>query len=174
MTENVTDLLPDLCDQYADLIEVAEPMFINFGGREAFGGEIVTIRACEDNSLVKQQITHDGRGKVLVIDGAGSLRRAMIGDMIAESAAGHGWEGIIVYGAVRDVNAISQIDLGVLALGAIPVKTERRGVGESNVTVRFAGITFRPGHYVYADNNGLIVASRKLTLPEKFGQNDLH
>ena len=162
----MSDLLPDLCDQYPDLVEVAEPMFINFGGREAFGGEIVTVRACEDNSLVKEQLARPGAGKVLIVDGAGSLRRAMMGDQIAESAANNDWEGVIVYGAIRDVNAISGLDLGVMALGAIPVKTQRRGVGELNVPVSFAGITFRPGHFVYADNNGLLVASRQLATPD--------
>lgn len=162
----MTDLLPDLCDQYPDLVEVAEPMFINFGGREAFGGEIVTVRACEDNSLVKEQLAQAGGGKVLVVDGAGSLRRAMMGDMIAESAVNNHWEGVIVYGAIRDVNAIAGLDLGVMALGAIPLKTQRRGVGELNVPVSFAGITFRPGHFVYADNNGLLVSSRQLAVPD--------
>jgi len=162
----MSDLLPDLCDQYPDLVEVAEPMFINFGGREAFGGEIVTVRACEDNSLVKEQLARPGAGKVLIVDGAGSLRRAMMGDQIAESAVNNDWEGVIVYGAIRDVNTISGLDLGVMALGAIPLKTQRRGVGELNVPVSFAGITFRPGHYVYGDNNGLLVASRQLATPD--------
>lgn len=162
----MTDLLPDLCDQYPDLVEVAEPMFINFGGREAFGGEIVTVKACEDNSMVKEQLAQAGAGKVLVVDGAGSLRRAMMGDMIAESAVRNHWEGVIVYGAIRDVNAISGLDLGVLALGAIPLKTQRRGVGELNVPVTFAGITFRPGHFVYADNNGVLISAKQLAVPD--------
>jgi len=162
----MTDLLPDLCDQYPDLVEVAEPMFINFGGREAFGGEIVTVRACEDNSLVKEHLAQPGAGKVLVVDGAGSLRRAMMGDMIGESAVRNNWEGVIIFGAIRDVNAISTLDLGVMALGAIPLKTQRRGVGELNVPVTFAGITFRPGHFAYADNNGVLVSSRQLAVPD--------
>jgi regulator of ribonuclease activity A len=166
MKDSITDLLPELCDRFPDLIEVADPMFINFGGREAFGGEIVTVKACEDNSMVKQQLELPGSGKVLIVDGAGSMRRSMLGDMLAESAVENGWEGVIVYGGIRDVNAISMLDLGVLALGAIPLKTIRRGVGEMNIPVTFAGVTFHPGHYVYADNNGLIVSPEDLTLPE--------
>ncbi len=166
MKDSITDYLPELCDHFPELVQVAEPMFINFGGREAFGGEIVTVKACEDNSLVKQQLEHAGTGKVLIVDGAGSMRRSMLGDMIAESAMSNGWEGVIVYGCIRDVNAISMLDLGVQALGAIPLKCNRQGVGELNVAVTFAGITFHPGHFVYADNNGVIVSPKLLTLPD--------
>jgi regulator of ribonuclease activity A len=166
MRDSIVDLLPELCDHFPDLVSVADPMFINFGGREAFSGEIVTVKACEDNSLVKEQLEKPGAGKVLVVDGAGSMRRAMLGDMIAESAANNHWEGIIVYGCVRDVNALAILDLGVQALGAVPLKTVRRGVGELNIPVSFAGITFVPGHFVYADNNGLLVSPEQLILPE--------
>lgn len=165
MKDSIHDLLPELCDHFPDQVRVAEAMFINFGGREAFGGEIVTVKACEDNSLVKEQLAKPGVGKVLVVDGAGSMRRAMLGDMIAESAVDNGWEGVIVYGCIRDVNAISQLDLGVQALGAHPLKTARKGVGELNVDVSFAGITFVPGQYVYGDNNGLLVCAQQLVLP---------
>ena len=92
------------------------------------------------------------------------MRRAMLGDMLAEKAANNGWEGIIIYGCIRDVNAISELDLGVQALGANPMKTEKKGVGELNVPVTFGGVTFTPGQYVYADNNGVIVATEKLEL----------
>ena len=102
------DLLPDLCDQYPELVNVVEPMFGNFGGRELFGGEIVTIKAFEDNSLVREQVAQPGEGKVLVVDGGGSMRRAMLGDMLAEKAADNGWEGIVIYGCIRDVDAIGE------------------------------------------------------------------
>lgn len=166
MKDSIHDLLPELCDHFPDLVQVAEAMFINFGGREAFGGEIVTVKACEDNSLVKEQLEQPGAGKVLVVDGAGSMRRAMLGDMIAESAVANDWDGVIVYGCIRDVNAISQLDLGVQALGVHPLKSIRKGVGERNVPVSFAGVTFVPGQYVYADNNGLLVSAQRLILPE--------
>nr|WP_246480186.1 ribonuclease E activity regulator RraA [Motiliproteus sediminis] len=159
-------MLPDLCDQFPELVQVVEPMFANFGGRETFGGEIVTIKAFEDNSLVRTQVAEPGRGKVLVVDGGGSLRRAMLGDMLAEKAAGNGWEGIIIYGCIRDVNAIGETDLGVQALATHPMKTDKRGLGDLNVPVTFGGVTFRPGDYVYADNNGVLVSPEPLQLPE--------
>lgn len=157
---------PDLCDAYPDLVQVVEPLFSNFGGRDSFGGEIVTIKCFEDNSLVKDQVDVDGTGKVMVVDGGGSLRRALLGDMLAEKAAKNGWEGIVVYGCVRDVDVLAQTELGVQALAAHPMKTEKRGIGDLNVKVTFGGVTFVPGHYVYADNNGIIVAAEELKMPE--------
>ncbi len=158
------DLLPELCDQFPELVQVVEPMFGNFGGREAFGGEIVTIKAFEANSLVREQVAQPGKGKVLVIDGGASMCRAMLGDMLAEKAANNGWEGIVINGCLRDVNAIGEIELGVQALGTHPMKTEKRGLGDLNVDVTFGGVTFRPGEYVYADNNGVLVSPQALSL----------
>lgn len=112
-------LTPDLCDAYPELVQVLEPMFSNFGGRDSFGGEIVTIKCFEDNSLVKEQAELKGNGKVLVVDGGGSLRRALLGDMIAEKAAKNGWEGMVIYGCIRDVDVIAQTDLGFRPLPAI-------------------------------------------------------
>jgi regulator of ribonuclease activity A len=153
---------PDLCDAHPELVRVCEPMFINFGGREAFAGEIVTIKCHEDNSLVKENAGKPGKGKVMVVDGGGSLRRALLGDMIAEQAVKNGWEGLVIYGCVRDVDALAELDLGVQAIAAIPLKTEKRGIGDLNVPVTFAGVCFKPGEYVYADNNGIVVSSRLL------------
>ncbi|MBQ0782601.1 MAG: ribonuclease E activity regulator RraA [Amphritea sp.] len=158
------DLLPELCDQFPDLVQVVEPMFGNFGGRERFGGEIVTLKAFEDNSLVREQVALPGEGRVLVVDGGGSMRKAMLGDMLAEKASLNGWSGIIIYGAIRDVNAISDIDLGVQALGTHPMKTEKKGLGELNLDLTFGGVTFKPGQYVYADNNGILISPEKLEL----------
>lgn len=157
---------PDLCDANPDLVQVLEPMFSNFGGRDSFGGQIVTIKCFEDNSLVKAQAELDGRGKVLVVDGGGSLRCALLGDMIAAKAAQNGWEGLIIYGCVRDVDVLVQTNVGVQALAAHPLKTDKRGLGDLNVVVTFAGVTFRPGEYVYADNNGVIVSPQPLQMPE--------
>lgn len=153
---------PDLCDSHETEVAVLEPLFANYGGREAFGGEVVTVKCFEDNSLVKEQLAGAGNGRILVVDGGGSLRRALLGDMIAESAVRNGWAGVVIYGAVRDVDAIAGLDLGVQALGAAPLKTEKRGIGDLNIPVRFAGVEIRPGSYVYADNNGIIVSSRAL------------
>lgn len=156
------DLLPELCDRYPDEVRILEPMLGNFGGRERFFGQIVTIKAFEDNSLVREQVAQPGDGRVLVVDGGGSMRRAMLGDMLAEKASKNGWAGIIIYGCIRDVNAIADLDIGVQALGAHPLKTDKRGVGELNVPVRFGGVDFVPGEYCYADNNGVLVSPKPL------------
>jgi regulator of ribonuclease activity A len=158
-------LTPDLCDAYPEQVQVLEPMFSNFGGRDSFGGQIVTIKCHEDNSRVKELVDTDGRGKVLVVDGGGSLRRALLGDMLAEKAAHNGWEGILIYGCIRDVDVIAQTDLGVQALASHPMKTDKRGIGDVDVPVTFAGVTLRPGDYLYADNNGVIVSPVPLSMP---------
>lgn len=159
-------ITPDLCDAYPELVEVVEPMFSNFGGRDSFGGEIVTLKCFEDNSLVREQAEQDGHGKVLVVDGGGSLRCALLGDMIAEKAAKNGWEGMVIFGCVRDVDVLAQTDLGVQALASHPLKTEKRGLGDLNKAVTFGGVTFKPGEFIYADNNGIIVSPKALTMPE--------
>jgi len=159
-------ITPDLCDAYPDLIQVVEPMFSNFGGRDSFGGQIVTVKCFEDNSRVKELAELDGSGKVLVVDGGGSLRCALLGDMIAERAAHNGWHGVVIYGCVRDVDMLAQTDLGVQALASHPLRSNRRGAGDLDLAVTFAGVTFRPGEYVYADNNGIIVSASPLKMPE--------
>jgi len=156
------DLLPELCDRYPEDVRILEPMLGNFGGRERFFGQIVTIKAFEDNSLVREQVALPGEGRVLVVDGGGSMRRAMLGDMLAEKASANGWAGIIIYGCIRDVNAIADLDIGVQALGAHPLKTDKKGIGELNVIVRFGGVDFVPGEYCYADNNGVLVSQKPL------------
>jgi len=161
----MTDITPDLCDLHADLVRVLEPMLVNYGGCEAFSGEIVTVKCFEDNSLVKEQLNTPGADKVLVVDGGGSMRRALLGDMIAEAAVVNRWQGVVVYGCIRDVSAISEMELGVQALATVPVKTEKRGIGDLNVPVCFGGVTFNPGEYVYADSNGVVVSAQPLALP---------
>jgi regulator of ribonuclease activity A len=161
-------ITPDLCDAYPELVQVVEPMFNNFGGRDSFGGEIVTLKVFEDNSLVREQLSQvgKGKGKVLVVDGGGSFRCALLGDMLAEMACTNGWEGIVIYGCVRDVDALAQTDIGVQALASHPLKSHKRGVGELNVAVTFGGVKFHPGHYVYADNNGIVVSPSPLQMPD--------
>ena len=153
---------PDLCDAHPDAVRVVEPMFNNYGGRMAFGGQIATVKCFEDNSLVKEAAGQPGEGRVLVVDGGGSLRRALLGDQIAETAMKNGWAGFIIYGAIRDVDDIAGFDVGVQALASIPLKTERRGIGDFNIPVTFGGVTFSPGDYVYADNNGILVSATAL------------
>lgn len=155
---------PDICDAYPE-VQVVDPLFRNLGGRRSFGGEIVTVKCFEDNSVVKEQVALPGQGKVMVVDGGGSLRAALLGDMLAEKAAANGWQGIIVYGCVRDIDVIARTDLGVQALGTHPRKTDKRGLGDLNVPVTFAGVTFQPGHSLYADNNGIVVSAKALILP---------
>ncbi|HNL80428.1 MAG TPA: ribonuclease E activity regulator RraA [Agitococcus sp.] len=161
MTQYVT---PDLCDAYP-LVRVLTPMFKNFGGRKSFGGQVVTVKCFEDNSRVKELLATEGTGKVLVVDGGGSLRCALLGDMIGESAVKYGWEGVIIYGCVRDVDALAQLDLGVQALAAMPLKSVRKGVGEVGLSLSFGGVIIENGEYIYADNNGVIVSAEALTMP---------
>ncbi len=153
---------PDLCDQYSDTVSVVEPLFINYGQRCCFSGEIVTVKCFEDNSVVKEQVSVPGTDKVLVVDGGGSKRCALLGDQLALKASESGWSGLVIYGCVRDIDEIRKTDLGVQALGLHPRKSVKRGVGELNVVVTFAGVTFTPGCYLYADNNGIILSSKKL------------
>ena len=154
--------IPDLCDLYPDLVHALEPMFSNYGGRERFGGEIVTVKCFEDNSLVKQLVETDGYGRVMVVDAGGSMRRACLGDMLAEKASANGWSGLVIYGCIRDVDEGMATDIGVQALGVHPIKTDKKGIGETQVNVTFAGVTFVPGDYLYADNNGIIVSAKAL------------
>ncbi|PCJ44464.1 MAG: ribonuclease activity regulator protein RraA [Moraxellaceae bacterium] len=156
----------DLCDENPESVRIVEPLFTNYGGKKAFYGEILTVKCHEDNSLVKEHVANPGNGRVMVVDGGGSLRCALLGDMLAEKAAQSGWAGLIIFGCIRDVDEIEKTDLGVQALRVIPIKSNRQGVGQLNIPVTFAGTTFNPGEYVYADNNGIIVSSEALTLPE--------
>lgn len=156
------DLLPDLCDQHGDALQVADPLFHDFGGKPLFYGQAVTLSCYEDNSLVRELVSRPGQGRVMVIDGGGSLRRALLGDQLAIKAAEQGWEGIVIFGAVRDVGTLATLALGVKALAACPVKTEKLGQGELDAVVSFAGVTIHPGDYVYADLNGVLVSATRL------------
>ena len=153
---------PDLCDQYPHLVRVVEPIFSNYGGRERFWGPIVTVKCFADNSKVKKLLGTPGLGRVLVVDAGGSMRRACLGDMLAEQGVANGWSGILMYGCIRDVDDIMALDIGVQALGVHPMKTDKKDIGEIDVAVTFAGVTFNPGDYCYADNNGIIVSSQPL------------
>lgn len=155
-------VLPDLCDEHPDLVRVIEPMFANYGGTEAFGGEIVTIKCHEDNSLVAELVEESGTGKVLVVDGGGSMRCGLLGDNLAKKAVDNGWQGIIVYGCIRDVDIIGELPLGVQALATHPMKSVKRGIGLRNETLQFGGVEIIPGEFIYADNNGVLVAAKAL------------
>ncbi|MDF9435631.1 ribonuclease E activity regulator RraA [Chromohalobacter israelensis] len=154
---------PDICDAYPD-VKVLEPLFLNLGGPDAFYGPVRTVKCFEDNSRVKEAVGEPGDGAVLVVDGGGSLRCALLGDMLAAKAADNGWAGVVVYGCVRDVDVLNDTALGVQAIGTHPRRSEKRGEGQRDVTVTFAGVTIAPGQWLYADNNGIVVASEELTL----------
>ena len=152
----------DLCDQFSDELQVCEPLFGDFGGQLQFGGQIATVKCFEDNSLVRDLTAEAGKGRVLVIDAGGSMRRAVVGDMLAEKAMNNGWSGIVVYGCIRDSAAIAEMSIGVKALGTHPLKTDKRGEGQRDLIVRFGGVAFRPGDWLYADEDGVILAPRSL------------
>lgn len=152
----------DLCDEYGDEIQIADPIFKSFGGRPAFCGPISTVKLFEDNSFVRQALEEPGNGQVLVVDGGGSLRCALLGDLLAELAINNGWNGVVVFGCVRDTQEMAEMDLGVIALAAHPRRSEKRNEGQRDVPLTFAGIHITPGNMLYADADGLIVAKRKL------------
>lgn len=156
--------IPDICDEYLHELQVLEPLFTNYGGRNKFCGEIVTVKCFEDNSVVKSNLAEEGSGKVMVVDGGGSLRCALLGDMLADMAAENGWQGLVINGCVRDVEILQSINLGVCALNCYPVKSEKRNVGQLNVPVSFAGARIEAGQFLYADENGIIVAKTRLNL----------
>jgi len=158
----MTVSLPDICDEFSDEIVVFDPVFQDFGGRRRFCGEIMTLRCFEDNSLVAETVRSPGHDRVLVVDGGGSLRRALLGDLLAAAAVENGWQGLVINGAVRDVEILETIDLGIKALAACPVKTDKRGEGQRDVPLRFAGAQLEPGQFLYADANGIIVARQAL------------
>jgi regulator of ribonuclease activity A len=153
---------PDLCDAHPESVRVVAPLFKNYGGRAAFGGPIATVKCFEDNSQVKECLGRPGEGRVLVVDGGGSFRCALLGDLLAALAVENGWAGVIVHGCIRDVDAIADMSLGVQALAAVPLKSVRKGLGETEVPVTFGNVTFHPGNFVYADNNGIIVSAQRL------------
>jgi regulator of ribonuclease activity A len=152
----------DLCDDHGDRVQVCEPMFHAYGGRRSYYGPISTIRCFEDNSLVKEAVESPGNGHVLVVDGGGSRRRALLGDKLGLAAVRNGWAGVILHGCIRDSGELGRMDLGIRALGTIPLRSEKRGEGERDVPVRFAGVTFRPGEHVYVDEDGIIAAADPL------------
>lgn len=152
---------PDLSDDHPEARAI-ELQFVNYGALKSFSGEAVTIKCHEDNSLVKACVGEQGRGRVIVVDGGGSLRRALLGDMLAEQAVSCGWAGLVINGAIRDVDEIGVTALGVLALGCCPLKTEKLGVGQRDIAVKFGGVDIFPGDTIYADNNGVIVSGKPL------------
>ena len=156
--------VPDICDDHLPDLQVLEPLFTAYGGRKKFRGEIVTVKCFEDNSFVKQTLAKEGHGKVLVVDGGGSLRCALLGDILGAMAAENGWQGILINGCVRDVEILRTIDIGVSAINCHPLKSKKRNEGKLNIPLYFAGAHFESGQYLYADENGIILAEKELNL----------
>lgn len=154
----------DLCDKYADELQIADPMFADLGGKLDFAGPISTIKCFEDNSRVREALEEPGEGRVLVVDGGGSDRCALLGDNLAQLAIDNDWAGVVVYGCIRDSAEIAEMPVALKALATHPRKSNKQGIGDRDVSVRFAGVSFEPGAWLYADADGIIVAARELSL----------
>lgn len=152
----------DLCDGYPELIQVAEPLFREYGALAKFSGPIETLRVFEDNALVREVLESNGKGRVLVIDGGASQRCALVGGRLASVACGNGWAGVLVNGAVRDSAELTQVPIGIRALHTSPMRSGKRGEGERGGRLTFAGVEFVPQAILYADGDGIVVAQRDL------------
>ncbi|MEU1724969.1 ribonuclease E activity regulator RraA [Actinomadura sp. ATCC 39365] len=147
----------DLYDERGDELDSCDLQLRQYGGRRAFHGTIATVRCHQDNALLKEVLSEPGAGRVLVVDGGGSLHAALMGDMIAGAAVAAGWAGVVIHGAVRDVTALRELDLGVKALGSNPRKSGKTGAGERDVPVTFGGVTFSPGAELFSDDDGILI-----------------
>lgn len=152
----------DLCDTYGDALRVLEEPLSDFGGLIAFGGPVHTLRTYEDNSLLRAALAEPGQGRVLVVDGGGSLKRALLGDELAALAVKNDWEGIVIFGCVRDSAALAELEIGIKALGTCPRKTDKSGQGLRDVALRIGGVDIRPGDYLYADEDGVVISDKRL------------
>ena len=156
----------ELCDLYAEQVDVVEPIFSSFGGVSNFYGKVTTVKCFESNGLIAEVLEENGEGRVLVVDGGGAVRRGLIDVELAQLAVDNGWEGIIVYGAVRQIQLLENLDIGIHALAPIPVSADESGAGESDVPVNFGGVTFFPEDYIYADLTGIILSQEPLDLDD--------
>ncbi|WP_159944228.1 MULTISPECIES: ribonuclease E activity regulator RraA [unclassified Nocardiopsis] len=161
MTSNFSTA--DLIDDHGDTLRSCSTQFRQYGGRTVFSGRIRTVRCHEDNGLVKQVLNTPGEGAVLVVDGGGSLRSALMGDMIAEAAVANGWAGAVIHGAVRDTVALGRLDLGIKALGSNPRKSLKDAAGRLDVPVTFGDVTFVPGEWLYSDEDGVVVNAERIS-----------
>ena len=152
----------DLSDEYGDEVRALLPGFVDYGGRRRFCGPVATLKVHEDNSLVREALAQRGEGRVLVVDGGGSMRCALLGDNLARLGSDNGWAGVVISGCIRDSAAIAGIDLGVKALGTHPARSHKRGEGQRDIPVSFAGVTIAPGMHLYADEDGMLISERRL------------
>ena len=156
----------ELCDLYAEQVDVVEPIFSSFGGVSNFYGKVTTVKCFESNGLIAEVLEENGEGRVLVVDGGGAVRRGLIDVELAQLAVDNGWEGIIVYGAVRQIQQLENLDIGIHALAPIPVSADESSAGESDIPVNFGGVTFFPEDYIYADLTGIILSQEPLDLDD--------
>ncbi len=154
----MTYVTADLYDTHLDDLQSCFLQLRQFGSRTSFSGAIATVRCFEDNVVLKATVSEPGRGRVLVVDGGGSLKAALMGDVIAKIAADNAWAGVVINGVVRDVTALAGIDLGIKALGSNPRKSSKEGVGDRDVVVEFGGVTFHPGDQLFSDDDGILTA----------------
>lgn len=151
----------DVSDRHGSRARHCTMQFRQFGKVRLFSGRIETIQSAEDGGLALARLKLAGNGKVLVLDGGGSLRLALVGDKMARLAIANGWSGLVVHGAIRDVAEIDDLDIGILALGTIPARGSIQGTGKHNVPVTFGGVEFQPGHYVCCDADGVVVTDHE-------------
>jgi regulator of ribonuclease activity A len=154
----------DLYDRFEGACHSCETQFRQYGGRRAFGGRIRTVRCRGDNLLIRRQFEVRSDGGVLVVDGGGSLQSALVGDMLGGLAMKNGWAGAVIFGAIRDTKALATLDFGLKALGSNPRKGTKTGTGETDVAVAFGGVDFVPGHWLYSDDDGILVSAEALSL----------
>jgi regulator of ribonuclease activity A len=147
----------DILDEHDGKASVCELELRQYGGVRSFAGPIATVRCYEDNHLLKQRLSEPGEGRVLVVDGGGSVRVALVGDKIAALARDNGWAGVVINGAVRDVATLPDVEVGIRALGSNPRRSAKEGTGEPDVPLVFGGITFHPGATLYSDDDGVVV-----------------
>ncbi len=162
MPFKTADLTDEFCTENCDEVQAAGMVFNSYGAKSRFHGEIVTLKLFEDNQLLRDQVYSDGTGKVLIVDGGASMRRALMGDMLAATAVENGWSGVIINGCIRDSVDMATMQLGVLALGTHPLKTVKAGVGETNVSIQFADLNFEPADFIYIDEDGIIISEKPL------------
>lgn len=152
----------DLIDAHGEALLSCETQFRQFGGRRTFHGPIATVKCHEDNAMLREQLNQPGEGWVLVVDGGGSLRTALLGDQVARAAADNGWAGVVIHGAVRDVVELGTLDIGIKALGSNPRKSGKTGAGALDVPVTFGSVTFAPEAWLYSDEDGIVVSEEQL------------
>ena len=162
MTSMTAPATTDLSDDYPEFVRHAESVFRDYGGRIAFCGPVATLKVPDDNSKVREAVESPGEGRVLVVDGGGATAYALFGGNLGKLAEQNGWAGVLVYGCVRDTAELAACAIGVKALAAHPKRSDKRGLGEKDVTVSFAGITLAPGEWLYADADGIVVSAEKL------------